>query len=215
MNRVRVKICGITTVADAQAAVVAGADAIGLVFVPSSKRVVTLEQAKALCAVVPPYVSLVGLFADQSALEIQAIAQHLPLDQLQFHGNESPEFCENLSHTLNKRWYKAVPMNDLHEPKALSDYCARFQNASALLFDAFGREQSGGSGETFRWQALPQSALSSPIIIAGGLHAENVGAAIRHFQPFAVDVSSGVESAPAQKSFAKMQAFIHAVHQSL
>lgn len=210
-KRVRVKICGITHLSDAHDAVLAGADAIGLVFVKSSKRFVSVEQAKALCAIIPPYVSIVGLFANQSALEIESIVKALPLDQLQFHGNESPHFCADLSERLGKRWYKAVPMNDLSTPHALQTYLQHFHQSSAFLLDAFGQQQQGGSGKTFTWQALPQSALARPLIIAGGLTAENVGEAIRHFRPFAVDVSSGVETAPAKKSFAKMKTFIDAV----
>ncbi|MDO4642272.1 MAG: phosphoribosylanthranilate isomerase [Cardiobacteriaceae bacterium] len=207
--RVRVKICGLTRVEDVQAAVDAGADALGFVFHPPSPRHLSLTQAETLLAVVPPFVSTVALFADADAATVRQTLANLPLEQLQFHGAEIAAFCRQFGH----RWFKAVPMRDLSNQESSARYIAAYPDSSAFLFDAFGRTQSGGSGKTFDWAQLPETL--QPRIIAGGLHADNVSTVIQHYHPFAVDVSSGVESAPGLKSSAKMHRFIAAVRSAL
>lgn len=204
--RVRVKICGLTRLEDVQAAVAAGADALGFVFHPRSPRHLELARAERLMAAVPPLITVVGLFADADADTVRATCAALPLDQLQFHGFESAAYCRQ----FGRRWYKAVPMRDLDDAQAVADWLAAYPDSSGFLYDAYGKTQSGGSGSAFDYGKLP--AHSAPRILAGGLHPDNVAAAIRAIRPFAVDVSSGVESAPGIKSSAKMQRFINAVH---
>ena len=201
----RIKICGLTRADDVQAAIDCGADALGFVFYDRSPRHVTLAQAERLLARVPPLVSAVGLFVDAPAAVVREALAALPLDQLQFHGAEPAAYCRQ----FGRRWFKAVPMRDLPSAEAAAAWLAAYPDSSAFLFDAFGKAQMGGSGEVFDWSRLPPT--DRPVILAGGLHAGNVGDAIRRFRPFAVDVSSGVESAPGVKSSAKMRAFFSAV----
>ena len=201
----RIKICGLTRADDVQAAIDCGADALGFVFYDRSPRHVTLAQAERLLARVPPLVSAVGLFVDAPAAVVREALAALPLDQLQFHGAESADYCRQ----FGRRWFKAVPMRDLPSAEAAAAWLAAYPDSSAFLFDAFGKAQMGGSGEVFDWSRLPPT--DRPVILAGGLHVGNVGEAIRRFRPFAVDVSSGVESAPGVKSSAKMRAFFSAV----
>lgn len=201
----RIKICGLTRADDVQAAIDCGADALGFVFYDRSPRHVTLAQAEKLLVRVPPLVSAVGLFVDAPADTVRATLAAVPLDQLQFHGAESADYCRQ----FGRRWFKAVPMRDLPSAKAAAAWLAAYPDSSAFLFDAFGQAQMGGSGEAFDWSRLPPT--DRPVILAGGLHVGNVGEAIHRFRPFAVDVSSGVESAPGVKSSAKMRAFFSAV----
>ena len=201
----RIKICGLTRADDVQAAIDCGADALGFVFYDRSPRHVTLAQAEKLLVRVPPLVSAVGLFVDAPADTVRATLAAVPLDQLQFHGAESADYCRQ----FGRRWFKAVPMRDLPSAEAAAAWLAAYPDSSAFLFDAFGKAQMGGSGEVFDWSRLPPT--DRPVILAGGLHAGNVADAIRRFRPFAVDVSSGVESAPGVKSSAKMRAFFSAV----
>ena len=201
----RIKICGLTRADDVKAAIDCGADALGFVFFERSPRHVTLAQAERLLALLPPLVSAVGLFVDAPAAVVRETLAVLPLDQLQFHGVETADYCRQ----FGRRWFKAVPMRDLPDAASAAAWLAAYPDSSAFLFDAFGRAQMGGSGEVFDWSCLPPT--DRPVILAGGLHAGNVGDAIRRFRPFAVDVSSGVESAPGVKSSAKMRAFITAV----
>ncbi|SUO97613.1 phosphoribosylanthranilate isomerase [Suttonella ornithocola] len=200
---VRVKICGLTRTQDVLAAVEAGADALGFVFYQKSRRAVDVVSAKALVSLVAPFVQTVGLFVNPTEEFVRAVLARVPLDCLQFHGNESSEFC----HQFGRRWIKAVPMCDLSQAQA-ADYVARYPQADGFLFDAFGAAQMGGSGQTFAWQCLPR--IAQPVILAGGLDSENVGEAIRQLRPWAVDVSSGVESAPGIKSSVKIRDFIQA-----
>lgn len=200
---VKVKVCGLTRVADVQAACEAGADALGFVFYEGSKRAVTARQVAALVAEMPPFVQAVGLFVNPTAAFVREVLAVVPLDMLQFHGDESPDFCAQ----FGRRWIKAVPMCDLDRQGA-QDYVARFERADGFLFDAFGGVQMGGSGERFDWQRLPN--IQRPLILAGGLEVSNVADAVRVVRPWAVDVSSGVETAPGVKSSVKMRDFIFA-----
>jgi phosphoribosylanthranilate isomerase len=202
MTRVRTKICGITSPEDGLAAAEAGADAIGLVFYPPSTRAVGVEAAAAICRALPPFVSAVGLFVDPAAEEVEEVLAGCPLDLLQFHGSESPAFCAG----FGRRYLKAVrvgPETDL--PAAAADYGPR-----NLLLDALVPGQVGGTGQTFRWEAIPEE-LAGSVVLAGGLSPENVGEAVRAVRPYAVDVSSGVEERPGIKSVARMAAFVQGV----
>jgi phosphoribosylanthranilate isomerase len=201
--RTRVKICGITRVEDAISAVNAGADAIGLVFYAKSPRCVTMEQAESIVAALPPFVSVVGLFVDAPKLEIERVLGSMQLSALQFHGEESVLDCEQ----YKLPYYKAIRVK---AGTNLLQYETLFVSAKALLLDTYSEAAVGGTGKTFDWSLIP-SNMSKPIILAGGLTAENVGAAIKQVRPYAVDVSGGVEHSKGIKSAEKIAAFMHAV----
>lgn len=203
MSVVRSKICGITRVEDALAAVDAGADAIGLVFYAKSPRAVTVPQAQAILAALPPFVTAVGLFVDCARSELNAILDAVPLDLLQFHGEESPAACEG----FRRPYIKALRV------KPGDDVAARiglYGSAAGVLLDTFVPGVPGGTGEAFDWSLVPQG-LSVPIILAGGLTPENVRAAIEQVRPYAVDVSGGVEASKGLKDSDKIHAFVRAV----
>jgi phosphoribosylanthranilate isomerase len=188
--RTRIKICGITRIEDAQAAVDAGADAIGLVFWPGTPRVVTHAQAQRIVATLPPYVTTVGLFVDPHPEEVRAALAAVALDVLQFHGSEAAQLCR----AFGRRYVKAIAVKegiDLHV--AASPY----RDAAGLLFDAFHEgDLPGGTGRAFDWGRLAadvSARLSQPVILSGGLSADNIARAIAVVRPWAVDVSSGVE----------------------
>ncbi|BBG29899.1 phosphoribosylanthranilate isomerase [Zymobacter palmae] len=203
-QRTRLKICGLTRRTDIDAAIAAGADAIGFVLWEGSRRAVTAEQLARLTNRLPPFVSRVGLFVNASA---QQVEQCLPwLDVLQFHGDESPLDCA----TFGVPWFKALRMK---QGLDLAEQVERYAQANALLLDAWVPDMPGGTGQRFDWQRIP-AALAPSIILAGGLTADNVGAAIHQVGPYAVDVSGGVESGPGTKSVAAMQAFANAVRQA-
>ena len=193
---VRVKICGIMRAEDAQAAAHAGATAIGLVFAEGSKRQVTIEQAQIICRYLPPWLGVVGLFMQHEADFVHAAIQQLPLNWLQFHGSESEAFCQS----FQRPYIKAIAMAD--QTPDLSGY----RSASALLLDAHASGQAGGLGHTFDWQAF--TPPDRPWILAGGLNMDNVADALSQLKPPALDVSSGVESAPGIKDHTLMQRFI-------
>ena len=203
MSVVRSKICGITRVEDALAAVEAGADAIGLVFYAKSPRAVTVQQARSIINALPPFVTTVGLFVDASRCELGEILDAVPLDLLQFHGDESPESCEGYHRPYIKA-LRVKPGDDIAAQVAL------YKNASGVLLDTYVPGIPGGTGEAFDWALVPEG-LSKPIILAGGLTAENVAQAIARVRPYAVDVSGGVEAAKGIKDAQKIRAFMQAV----
>jgi phosphoribosylanthranilate isomerase len=203
MTRTRVKICGLTRPEDVDAVVAAGADAVGLVFHPSSPRSVTLEQAAGLCDRLPPFVAAVGLFVDAPEHRIRAVLDRVPLDLLQFHGDEPPEFCQG----FGRRWIKAIRMRPGLDPGAQA---RTYEGAAGLLLDAFDPLLPGGTGRTFDWGHIP-ARLDLPIVLAGGLRPDNVAEAIRRVRPYAVDVSGGVEIAKGIKDPAKISAFMSGV----
>lgn len=210
MKRTRVKICGITRVEDALCAVHAGADAIGLVFYASSPRCVSIAQAQDIVAAMPPFVSVVGLFVNAGAAEIQSILSQVHLDIVQFHGDETPQDCEQACAQINLPYYKAIRVKP---DTNLLQYAIDFKAAKALLLDAYTEQAYGGTGHTFDWNLIPQD-LPKPIILAGGLDAKNVAGAIQQVQPYAVDVSGGVELTKGKKSAEKIAAFMQAVKES-
>lgn len=202
--RTRVKICGITRPQDALEAARLGADAIGLVFYPSSPRAVTVEQARAIVAVTPPFVTVVGLFVDAKPAEINAVLDAVRLDTLQFHGNEKAAECGR----YGRPYIKALRMRQGVDVAA---YARDHAGSAALLLDAHVEGVPGGTGLTFDWSLTP-AGLDKPLILAGGLNPENVADAIRKVWPYAVDVSGGVESEKGIKDHRKMAKFINEVN---
>jgi phosphoribosylanthranilate isomerase len=202
-RRTRVKICGITRVEDALAATHAGADAIGLVFYSRSPRAVDVDTARAICAALPPFVTTVGLFVDAAPAAVSAVLEQVPLDTLQFHGAETPEYCVR----FGRPFIKAMRMHDAID---LATERARYGAARALLLDTYRPGMPGGTGEVFDWQRVPRE-LAGQIVLAGGLTPVNVGAAVETVRPYAVDVSGGVESAPGIKDAQRIRDFIAAV----
>jgi phosphoribosylanthranilate isomerase len=199
---IRIKICGITSAKDLDAAVDAGADAVGFVFYPPSSRYVNVETAAALIRCLPPFVLSVGLFVNAAPNEIAATLSSLPLNLLQFHGDESPADCE----CWQRPYLKAVRMKPGVDVRRIA---TEFATARALLLDTF-TESYGGSGNAFDWALIPAS-LSLPVVLSGGLTPENVGAAIRRVRPLGVDVSSGIEAAKGEKDHRRMREFVAAV----
>ena len=200
MSAVRIKICGITRIEDALAAVAAGADAIGLVFYAKSPRAVTPAQAKAIVAALPPFVTSVGLFVDMPRDELKQLLAEVPLDLLQFHGDESPEDCAGHGRPFIKA-LRVKPGDDV------AAAIARYPEAAGILLDTYVPGTPGGTGEAFDWSLVPRDA-AKPVVLAGGLTPENVGDAVRQVRPYAVDVSGGVEASKGIKDAAKIKAFI-------
>lgn len=201
--RTRIKICGITRAEDARVAAESGADAIGLVFYPPSPRNVSPEQARAIIATVPPFVTVVGLFVDPAQAQVEAVLRACSLGLLQFHGDEAPGFCGGFG----------LPYIKAARVRADSDlvqYLSPFEAARGWLLDAYHDRLYGGTGASFDWKLIPHD-LARPVILSGGLTPDNVGSAVRQVRPWAVDVSSGVESAKGIKDAAKIAAFIAGV----
>ncbi len=203
MLRTRIKICGITRPEDGQYAAMLGVDAIGLVFYEASPRNVSIAQAEAIVAALPAFVTTVGLFMDAEAGKVRQVLSALRLDTLQFHGNETPVYCES----FGVNYIKSVAMLDNPDVAA---YTADFPGASGFLLDAVKTGEAGGSGDQFNWQQVPTQS-DKPLILAGGLSPENVANAIRQAPCYGVDVSSGVEASKGIKSQAKIRAFIEQV----
>ena len=203
MRRTRVKICGITRPEHARAAAGAGADAIGLVFYGPSPRHVDQARARTVCAALPPLVSVVGLFVNPEPREVEAVIEGLPVDLLQFHGDEPPELCAG----TGKPYVKAVRVRTRDD---IVDAATRYTDARALLLDAHHDALWGGTGSRFDWSVVPDD-IGRPIVLAGGLTPENVAGAIRLVRPFAVDVSGGVESAPGEKDAQRIERFMKEV----
>jgi len=197
---VRVKICGITSIDDAQAAVEAGADALGFMFYEPSPRYLTPEQASTIIRELPDHVARVGVFVDADEPTIRSTSTSAGLDTLQFHGNESPDFCTQ----FELRTIKAFRMKDRESLAQLAGY-----RTDAWLLDSYVQGVPGGTGERFNWDlAVEAKRLGCPILLAGGLTPDNAGEAVDQVAPFGLDVSSGVEAAPGRKDAAKMATLI-------
>ncbi|MES2625762.1 MAG: phosphoribosylanthranilate isomerase [Pseudomonadota bacterium] len=208
MLKTRVKVCGITRPEDALDAATAGVDAIGLVFYPKSPRAVSVDSAKRILAVLPPFVTRVGLFVNAAEAEVRDVLAHVQLDVLQFHGDEDPQFCAS----FNRPWLKAIRVRpDMDLAATMHSY----SSAQGILLDAWHETLLGGTGEAFDWSMVDRLDESLRIhlrlVLAGGLRPENVVQAIHKTKPWAVDVSTGVESAPGIKSTALTRQFIKAV----
>lgn len=199
----RVKICGITRVEDGLACAQLGADAIGLVFYASSPRHVSVAQARAIMAALPPFITTVGLFVDADPAEVRAVLGQLPLDLLQFHGSENPDYCQG----FDRPYLKAVRVKPGLD---LVQYAAQYPHAKGLLLDAYVEGIAGGTGQAFDWNLIP-ARLPMPVVLSGGLHPANVTEAIKRVHPAAVDVSSGVEATKGIKDAAKIAAFMQGV----
>jgi len=200
--RTRVKICGITRRQDAEFSVEMGADALGFVFYPPSPRAVTIEQAQKIVDGLPPFISIVALFVNAEVEEVRSCLASLPIGILQFHGDESPEYCEQFNHP----YMKAIRMKDDVD---LVTEVARYNSASAVLLDSYQPGVPGGTGQVFNWAMIKK--INKPLILAGGLAANNVAMAIEQVQPYAVDVSGGVELAKGIKDNQKISDFMQEV----
>jgi len=203
MTRTRVKVCGITTSTDAGYAIAAGADAIGMVFYSKSPRHVSISAAREITSAMPPFTSTVGLFVDSSHRDVSSVLADVALDLLQFHGDEDELFCSS----FNRPYIKAVrvrPETDLVQ------ICSQYSSARGILLDSYKKGTPGGTGETFDWNSIPEN-LPLPIVLAGGLDTKNVAKAVSIVQPWAVDVSSGVEMSPGKKDRQKIEQFIQTV----
>ncbi len=199
----RIKICGIKHLNDAQKAVECGADAIGLIFVEKSPRYVSLTEARVIAESMPPFVTVVALFMNASAETVREALKVVPLNLLQFHGEESPEFCDQ----FEVPYIKVLRMRDNANVVA---FAQDYPNAAGILLDSYHKDAGGGTGQSFDWDLIPDD-VPLPLILAGGLNSENVASAIEAVKPYAVDVSSGVESEPAVKDHKKIEQFIKEV----
>lgn len=208
MTYARIKICGITSIADGLAAEAAGADAIGMVFYEPSPRYVNVELAREIAQALGPLVTLVGLFVDAETAFVESVLDRVPLHVLQFHGNETAAYCA----AFNRPYMKALRMRQELDVEA---EIAHYPSAAAILLDAYRPGVPGGTGDTFDWQRVPRNP-SKPLILAGGLTPDNVAQALVATQVYGVDVSGGVELAPGKKDAFKVQTFINnARHGSL
>ncbi|HEX7570894.1 MAG TPA: phosphoribosylanthranilate isomerase [Verrucomicrobiae bacterium] len=200
--KTQVKICGVTSVADALAAAGAGADMVGLMFYDGSPRHVTLAQAAEIARAVPPFVLKVGVFVNPDEAQVMEAIAACGLNLLQFHGDEPSDFCTQ----FGVMSLKALRVRDSESLQTLANF-----HTDAFLLDAYSKGGLGGTGEKFNWDlAVAAQKFGKPIFLAGGLTPENVADAVRQVRPFAVDVSSGVEAAPGKKDAAKVRAFIQA-----
>jgi len=206
MKRTRVKICGFTSAEQAAFAAFAGTDAIGLVFYPPSPRHVSINTAQEIVAALPAFTSVVALFVDATETQIRDVIEQVPIDILQFHGDEPAEACRLYS----KPYIKAIRMRADTNIMALTN---QYHDATGLLLDAYHAQTKGGTGEKFDWDLIPEEC-ALPIILAGGLEKHNAGEAIRQVKPYALDVSSGVEVAKGIKDNHKIAEFLTEVYQS-
>ena len=215
--KIRTKICGITSIEDALNVCNAGVDALGLVFYAKSPRNVSSMQAAKICSALPPFVTTVGLFLDATEDFVSKVLETVPLDLLQFHGSESPEYCTS----FNRPYIKAVGMKEFLQSENQEDieasfkkYTSQYPQAQGFLVDSHGTGKAGGTGETFNWKKVPKN-LDKPIILAGGLCAENISEAIQTADSiYGVDLSSGVESAPGIKDKQKIKTLMKNIRMS-
>ena len=198
-TQVKVKICGMTNLKDVKVAVDGGVDAVGFIFYKKSPRSVTMQAVRKIVLELPPFVDSVGVFVNETAEQINKIADRCNLDRVQLHGNESPTFCKK----IRRRVIKAIRVKDIQSLKKLSDY-----PVSSFLLDTFSEDQYGGTGKVFDWNLAYPAKRYGPIILAGGLTPNNVRQVIQRIQPYGVDVCSGVESQPGIKDHKKMKAFL-------
>jgi len=204
-RRTRVKICGFTHPDDALTAVRLGADAIGLVFYPPSPRHLDIDTARKIVSALPPFATAVGLFVDEDEVVVREILEKVRIDLIQFHGEESPDYCRR----FGKPYIKAVRMRSETDLATVVD---TYSDAAGFLLDAWHPDAKGGTGHCFDWDLIPKECRQS-VILAGGLTSDNVGEALRTVGPYAVDVSSGVEAGKGIKDAGKMAAFLKQVHE--
>ncbi|HED13058.1 MAG TPA: phosphoribosylanthranilate isomerase [Gammaproteobacteria bacterium] len=200
----RIKICGMTCQQDAENAITAGVDALGFIFWPPSKRYIAIDEAAKIVDQVSAYVTTVAVFVDPTEADVDAVLADVAIDSLQFHGQEPASFCNRFA----RPFVKALAM---HEDQDVFSFCMQYHQASAVLLDTYRAGTPGGTGEQFTWRWIPEH-LPLPVILAGGLAPENIAEAVRSVRPYAVDISSGVESSPGCKDTEKLQALVRAVH---
>jgi len=200
----RIKFCGLTRTQDVQKAVALGVDALGFVFVENSQRNVNIETAARLIHEVPPFINRVGLFMNAETSHVKHVLKNVRLNLVQFHGEEEEDYCAQ----FDMPYLKAVAMASI---ESVEDFCEAYPTATGFILDSHAQGQMGGSGEQFSWSEIPKN-LNKPIILAGGLNVENVAEAIRAVRPYAVDVSSGIETSKGIKDPVKMEKFIKEVH---
>jgi phosphoribosylanthranilate isomerase len=207
MSMVRVKICGITNLEDAQEAINLGADALGFNFYKRSSRYIEPAKAKPIIEALPPLISLVGIFVDEFSPErIRSIAHAIGLGTIQLHGSESPEYVKKISEVRIIKAFRVGENFDLTQLAAFP--------VGAYLLDAYDAKQLGGTGKTFNWDVAVQAKQHGRVILAGGLSSENVAEAVLQVRPYAVDVCSAIESEPGKKDFQKMEALFREVHRA-
>ena len=195
----KIKVCGMTSLEDTLVAVEAGADAVGFIFYKKSQRSVTIKTVCEIVDKLPPFVDAIGIFVNESAEQINKIADRCKLDRVQLHGDETPAFCKK----IRRRVIKAIRVKDIQSLKKLSDF-----PVSGFLLDTFSEEQRGGTGKVFDWNLVHPAKKYGAVILAGGLTPNNVRQAIHRVKPYGVDVCSGVESQPGIKDHKKVKAFI-------
>lgn len=209
-GRTRIKICGITDLAEAKAIVDAGVDGLGFIFAEGSPRKIEPEQAKEIVKTLPPFVDAVGVFVNEDADVVDEIVQYCNLTMVQLHGDETPGYCESMSCRVIKAFRVVAEMAG----SAQNLYGPYQDLVSGYLLDTFHEKMRGGTGETFDWKILEQARPPGPVILAGGLSPENVGEAISRVNPFAVDANSGVEIEPGRKDLEKVKQFVHEVKEA-
>jgi phosphoribosylanthranilate isomerase len=198
-KQVKVKVCGMTSLQDARVAVEEGADAVGFIFYKKSPRSVTMKLVREIVLELPPFVDTVGVFVDETAEQVNKIADYCNLDLIQLHGDESPAFCKR----MRRRVIKAFRVKDMQSVKKLSSF-----QVSGFLLDTFSETLHGGTGKVFDWNLALPAKKFGPVIMAGGLTPNNVQQAIRQVRPYGVDVCSGVESEPGIKDHKKVRTFL-------
>jgi phosphoribosylanthranilate isomerase len=211
-QRTRIKICGLTRSEDVQAAVAAGADAIGFVFYPDSPRYVAPEAAARLIAALPPFVTAVGLFVNASAQQVAQVLAQAPIALLQFHGDETPAQCAAIAKAVGRPYIRALRVRQDMQAADLLEYAQDYRDAAGLLLDTFV-DGYGGGGKVFDWSVIPKE-LAPRVVLSGGLCVQNVTDAVLRVRPYAVDVSSGVELNKGIKDADKIRAFIDAVRRA-
>ena len=199
-KQVKVKVCGMTSLKDALVAVEVGADAVGFIFYKKSPRSVTMKTVREIVLELPPFVDTVGVFVDETAEQINKIADYCNLDIIQLHGDESPTFCKK----IRRKVIKAFRIKDMQSVKKLSSF-----QVSGFLLDTFSENLHGGTGKVFDWNLALPAKKFGPVIMAGGLTPNNVQQAVRQIRPYGVDVCSGVESEPGIKDHKKVRAFLN------
>ena len=207
ITRTRIKICGITSIEDAGYVCAAGADSIGLVFYEKSPRNVSIAKAKEICESLPPLVTCVGLFLDPCSDFVNSVLSEVKLDLLQFHGLESPEFCDSFS----RPYIKAIGMEGISSEDEFAQITIQYSKAKGFLVDSHATGKAGGTGKTFDWKNVPQMQ-QKPIILAGGLNPENVASALEQLNIYGIDLSSGVESKPGIKDPIKIKKMMNEVY---
>ena len=199
-KQVKVKVCGMTSLKDALVAVEGGADAVGFIFYKKSPRSVTMKTVREIVLELPPFVDTVGVFVDETAEQINKIADYCNLDIIQLHGDESPTFCKK----IRRKVIKAFRIKDMQSVKKLSSF-----QVSGFILDTFSENLHGGTGKVFDWNLALPAKKFGPVIMAGGLTPNNVQQAVRQIRPYGVDVCSGVESEPGIKDHKKVRAFLN------